>query len=46
MPPGVLLAALLAAPPGGWLSLSGTGLLTLHDASTLPPGRIGLGNSA
>jgi len=42
MPPGVLLAALLAAPPGAWLSLSGTGLLTLHDTATLAPGRVGL----
>jgi hypothetical protein len=39
MPPGVLLVALLAAPPPDWLSLAGTGLLTLHDAATLPPGR-------
>lgn len=42
MSPGVLLAALLAAPPGEWLSLSGTGLLTLHDAATLARGRVGI----
>jgi hypothetical protein len=40
MSPGVLLVALLAAPPHDWLSLSGTGLLTLRDAATLPPGHL------
>jgi hypothetical protein len=40
MSPGVLLVALLAAPPLDWLSLGGTGLLTLRDAATLPAGRL------